>query len=88
MRGVMAGAMSPGSQLTRAPIDQFVVDRFGPRSPSKRRSSEGPILLRHDGDRLDTRTAYRWVRAVGRRAGRDRIHPHTLRAAFLMAALD
>jgi len=50
--------------------------------------SEGPILLRHDGDRLDTRTAYRWVRSVGTRAGLERIHPHMLRAAFIMAALD
>jgi len=48
----------------------------------------GPILRRHDGDRLDTRTAYRWVRAVGKQAGLDRIHPHMLRAAFIMAALD
>jgi len=49
---------------------------------------EGPILLRHDGDRLDTRTAYRWVRAIGKQAGLERIHPHMLRAAFIMAALD
>jgi integrase/recombinase XerD len=49
---------------------------------------EGPILLRHDGDRLDSRTAYRWVRAVGTQAGPDRVHPHMLRAAFIMAALD
>jgi len=50
--------------------------------------TEGPILRRHDGSRLDTRTAYRWVRSVGNRAGLDRIHPHMLRAAFIMAALD
>jgi len=49
---------------------------------------EGPILRRSDSRRLDTRTAYRWVRAVGKRAGLDRIHPHMLRAAFIMAALD
>ena len=51
-------------------------------------ASEGPILLRYDGDRLDPRTAYRWVRSVGTRAGLERIHPHMLRAAFIMAALD
>ena len=50
--------------------------------------SQGPILLRHNGERLDTRTAYRWVRSVGERAGLDRVHPHMLRAAFIMAALD
>ncbi len=50
--------------------------------------AEGPILLRHDGCRLDVRTAYRWVRSVGNKAGLERIHPHMLRAAFIMAALD
>jgi len=49
---------------------------------------DGPILLRHDGGRLDTRTAYRWVRAIGKQAGLERIHPHMLCAAFIMAALD
>ena len=29
----------------------------------------GPILLRHDGGRLDRRTAHRWVRSVAKRAG-------------------
>lgn len=50
--------------------------------------TEGPILVRHDGRRLDPRTAYRWVRSIGKRAGLDRIHPHMLRAAFIMAAHD
>ena len=48
----------------------------------------GPILQRSDGARLDTRTAYRWVRAIGTRAGIGHVHPHMLRAAFIMAALD
>ncbi len=48
----------------------------------------GPILLRADGNRLDSRTANRWTRTIGRRAGLDRVHPHMLRAAFIMAALD
>jgi integrase len=48
----------------------------------------GPILIRQDGQRLDTRTAYRWVRSIGKQAGLDRVHPHMLRAAFIMAALD
>ena len=50
--------------------------------------SEGPILVRADGRRLDTRTAYRWVRSIGKRSGLDHVHPHMLRAAFIMAALD
>jgi site-specific recombinase XerD len=48
----------------------------------------GPILVRRDGQRLDPRTAHRWVGAFGRRAGLGVVHPHMLRAAFIMAALD
>jgi site-specific recombinase XerD len=50
--------------------------------------TEGPILVRHDGQRLDRRTAHRWVRSIGKRAGLGLVHPHMLRAAFIMAALD
>src|SRR5918994_1406992 len=49
---------------------------------------EGPILRRRDGHRLDRRTAHRWVRSIGKRAGLGAVHPHMLRAAFIMAALD
>jgi integrase/recombinase XerD len=49
---------------------------------------EGPILRRRDGQRLDRRTAHRWVRSIGKRAGLGHVHPHMLRAAFIMAALD
>ena len=44
----------------------------------------GPILLRHDGSRLDRRTAHRWVRSTAKRAGIGHVHPHMLRAAFIM----
>jgi integrase/recombinase XerD len=30
----------------------------------------------------------RWVRSIGKRAGLGHVHPHMLRAAFIMAALD
>ena len=49
---------------------------------------EGPILQRRDGQRLDRRTAHRWIRSIGKRAGLGAVHPHMLRAAFIMAALD
>ena len=49
---------------------------------------EGPILRRRDGQRLDRRTAHRWVRSIGKRAGLGVVHPHMLRAGFIMAALD
>ncbi len=50
--------------------------------------TQGPILLRQDGHRLDRRTAHRWVRSIGKHAGLGSVHPHMLRAAFIMAALD
>ncbi len=50
--------------------------------------NEGPILRRHDRARLDRRTAHRWVRSIGKGAGLGCVHPHMLRAAFIMAALD
>ena len=49
---------------------------------------QGPILRRRDGQRLDRRTAHRWVRSIGKRAGLGAVHPHMLRAGFIMAALD
>jgi site-specific recombinase XerD len=45
-------------------------------------------LLRHDGSRLDRRTAHRWVRSIAKRAGIGAVHPHMLRAAFIMCALE
>jgi integrase len=49
----------------------------------------GPIFTRTDGKRLDRHGAARIVRAVAKRAGVDkRIGPHTLRHAFITAALD
>ena len=49
---------------------------------------DGPILVRGDGRRLDRRTAHRWVQSMGKRAGLGRVHPHMLRAGFIMAAPD
>ena len=49
----------------------------------------GPILLGADGQRLDRFAAYRIVRRIARRAGiAHRVHPHSLRHAFITAALD
>lgn len=49
----------------------------------------GPIFTRQDGRRLDRHGAARIVRRVAKRAGVDkRIGPHTLRHAFITAALD
>jgi integrase/recombinase XerD len=50
---------------------------------------DGPIFLTPDGRRLDRHGAARVVRRVARRAGITKlIGPHTLRHAFITAALD
>ncbi|HTW08936.1 MAG TPA: tyrosine-type recombinase/integrase [Acidimicrobiales bacterium] len=51
--------------------------------------SEGPLFLGADGERLDRHGAARVVRRVARRAGITKsVGPHTLRHAFITAALD
>jgi len=50
---------------------------------------EGPIFVGTDGERLDRHGAGRIVHRVARRAGITKsISPHTLRHAFITAALD
>jgi site-specific recombinase XerD len=51
--------------------------------------AEGPIFQGVSGERLDRHAASRIVRRIARRAGIDkRVWPHTLRHAFITAALD
>jgi integrase/recombinase XerD len=50
---------------------------------------DGPIFRRADGQRLDRHGASRIVRRVTKRAGINKpVSPHTLRHAFITAALD
>jgi site-specific recombinase XerD len=50
---------------------------------------DGPILVGTDGRRIDRHTAGRIVRRIAHRAGiAKRVGPHTLRHAFITAALD
>jgi site-specific recombinase XerD len=50
---------------------------------------EGPIFVGSDGSRLDRHAAGRIVRRIARRSGiTKRVGPHTLRHAFISAALD
>jgi integrase/recombinase XerD len=51
--------------------------------------SEGPLFLGTDGQRVDRHAAARIVCRIARKAGiRTRVGPHTLRHAFITAALD
>jgi site-specific recombinase XerD len=50
---------------------------------------DGPVFLAPDGWRLDRHGAGRIVRKTARRAGIGKtVTPHTLRHAFITAALD
>jgi integrase/recombinase XerD len=50
---------------------------------------DGPIFLDRTGRRLDRHAAWRIVRRLARRAGITKpVGPHTLRHAFITAALD
>jgi integrase/recombinase XerD len=51
--------------------------------------TDGPLFLAGDGKRMDRHGAARIVRRVTRRAGiAEHVSPHTLRHAFITAALD
>lgn len=51
--------------------------------------TDGYLFTRRDGEVLDRRTAYRWVKRIAKKAGlSDRVHPHALRAGCITAALD
>jgi len=50
---------------------------------------EGPIFWGHNRERLDRDAAWRIVRRLARKAGINKpVGPHTLRHAFITAALD
>jgi integrase/recombinase XerD len=50
---------------------------------------DGPIFLGRNGERLDRHAAWRVVRRLARKAGINKpVGPHTLRHAFITAALD
>ena len=68
----------PLAPRTARAIDLAIGERTG-----------GPVFLAGDGRRLDRHGAGRIVRRTARRAGINKIvSPHTLRHAFITAALD
>jgi integrase len=68
----------PLAPRTARAIDLAVAERTG-----------GPVFLAADGRRLDRHGAGRIVRQAARRAGIGKtVTPHTLRHAFITAALD
>jgi integrase/recombinase XerD len=70
--------MMPLAPRVARALDLAIGDRF-----------EGPIFVDGTGERLDRHAAGRIVRRVARQAGiAKRVGPHTLRHAFITAALD
>jgi len=68
----------PLAPRTARAIDLAISDR-----------TDGPVFLARDGRRLDRHGAGRIVRTTARRAGIAKVvTPHTLRHAFITAALD
>jgi integrase/recombinase XerD len=68
----------PLAPRTARSLDLAIGERF-----------DGPIFLRPDGQRLDRHGAARIVRRIARKGGITKpISPHTLRHAFITAALD
>ena len=70
-------ALIPLVPRTALTIDLTFGERHDPPDPARRY-----------GQRFDRRTARRWVRSIGKRTGLAAVHPHMLRAAFIMAARD
>jgi site-specific recombinase XerD len=70
--------LMPLAPRTARAVDLAIGERLG-----------GPIFLGRDGRRLDRHAAARIVRRLARKAGIvKRVGPHTLRHAFITAALD
>ena len=82
-RLALAGFLAAYSGLTRQAYEARAIDlAIGERM-------EGPIFLAADGRRLDRHGAGRIVRRIARQAGiTKKVGPHTLRHAFITAALD
>jgi site-specific recombinase XerD len=76
-KGGKVVTMPLAPRVARA-VDLAIGDRAG-----------GPVFLAASGGRMDRHAASRIVRRVARQAGLDKhISPHTLRHAFITAALD
>jgi site-specific recombinase XerD len=70
--------LMPLAPRTARAVDLAIGERFS-----------GPIFVGRDGQRLDRHAAARIVRRLARKAGIvKRVGPHTLRHAFITAALD
>lgn len=71
----------PATMPITVPIARAIDAAAGDRT-------EGFLLVRQDGNQLDRRTAYRWIRLMSQRAIGRPIHPHALRHTMITLSLD
>lgn len=74
-------AGKPATMPLPVPVQRAIDAAIGDRT-------SGPLLLRESGTRLERRTAYRWIRRLGERAGIRDLHPHALRHTMVTLSLD
>ena len=71
-------AKIPLAPVTAYSIRSYIGDR-----------TTGPIFLRRDGNQLDRRTAWAWVRRIAKSAGIEQhVSPHALRRSAITALFD
>jgi len=94
-RATISRRLCTVTSLYRYAVEQGLLDRSPavhvrrPRLDYESNATEGPIFLGRDGQRLDRHGASRIVRRIARHADiHKRVGPHTLRHAFITAALD
>ena len=85
------GIRPPVAVRTLRQLTSFLLGVENDRAidPAVGERSEGPVFLAADGRRMDRHGAARIVRRAAHRAGIAKpVGPHTLRHAFITAALD
>jgi Phage integrase family len=81
--------LAVGGHAARLPIPGAGLGLTCEDIPAVGERTDGPVFLAADGRRLDRHGAGRIVRKTARRAGIGKaVKPHTLRHAFITAALD
>lgn len=71
----------PATMPLPTPVARAVDAAIGERAT-------GPLLTRQDGAALDRRTAWRWVRSLGKGIGVPNLHPHALRHTMVTLMLN
>lgn len=82
---VPVGKLHNDRYIPLHPVLVELITRHLARQPA---AANGRMITRHDGQPLDRRTGYRWVRGIARRAGIANVHPHQLRHTLATQAIN